>query len=131
MISYVIGIFALVAMAEIYSLRVLSEYISTVNTITFIMFTFIGGIFMGRSWGDEYFDKLLWHLRSRTMPVDETVNGVVMATAAMMLIMPGVITDFFAVLIMIPLTRPLFKGMVVRLLKSRIDQGKSYFFLKD
>lgn len=131
MISYVIGIFALVGMAEVYSLRVLSEYISTVNTITYIMFTFIAGIFLGRSFGDECFDKLVWHLRSRTMPVDETVNGVVMAMAAMMLIMPGVVTDFFALFIVIPLTRPLFKGMVVRLLKSRIDQGKSYFFLKD
>ena len=131
MTSAMIGYFVLGSIAEICSLRILSDYISILNTLSLLMFTFIVGIFMGRSWGEEYFEKLQWHLRSRTLPADETVNGTLMALGSMMLVTPGVITDIVALLIFIPVIRPLFKKMLVGMVKNRIAQGKPYFFIKD
>lgn len=131
MTSYVIGFFTLGVMAEIYSLQLLSSYISFLNTISLLMFVFLSGIFLGRSFGDECFEKLQWHLRSRTMPADDTVNGALMALTSMMLITPGAISDILALLILIPPGRKLFKASVLSLVKSRIAEGKPYFFFKD
>lgn len=131
MTLYVIGYFVLGTIAEICSLRILSGYIEIINTLSYLMFTFLTGVFIGRSWGDECFEKLQWHLRSRTLPADETVNGALMALVAMMFITPGVITDIFALLILIPVIRPLFKKAIVSMVKSRIAQGQPYFFFKD
>lgn len=131
MTSYVIGIFTLGAMAEIYSLRLFSDYIGILNTISFLMFVFLSGIFLGRSFGEEYFEKLQWHLRSRTLPADDVVNGALMAVASMMLITPGIITDVVAMLICIPFSRKLFKKSVVSLVQARIAEGRPYFFFKD
>ncbi len=131
MTSYVIGFFTLGVMAEIYSLQLLGSYISTLNTVSLLMFVFLCGIFLGRSFGDECFEKLQWHLRSRTLPADDTVNGVLMAISSMLLITPGVITDFLAILILIPTSRKLFKNSVLSLVKARIAEGKPYFFFKD
>lgn len=131
MTSYVIGFFTLGVMAEIYSLQLLSGYISTLNTVSLLMFVFLCGIFLGRSFGDECFEKLQWHLRSRTLPADDTVTGVLMVLSSMLLITPGPITDFLAILILIPTTRKLFKSSVLSLVKARIAEGKPYFFFKD
>lgn len=131
MTSYVIGFFTLGVMAEIYSLQLLSSYISTLNTVSLLMFVFLCGIFLGRSFGDECFEKLQWHLRSRTLPADDTVNGVLMALSSMLLITPGPLTDLLAILILIPTSRKLFKNSVLSLVKARIAEGKPYFFFKD
>ena len=131
MTSYVIGFFTLGVMAEIYSLQLLSSYISFLNTISLLMFIFLSGIFLGRSFGDECFEKLQWHLRSRTLPADDTMDGALMAITSMLLITPGVITDILALLILIPPSRKLFKASVLSLVKSRIAEGKPYFFFKD
>jgi UPF0716 protein FxsA len=131
MTSYVVGFFTLGVMAEIYSLQLLSSYISFLNTISLLMFVFLSGIFLGRSFGDECFEKLQWHLRSRTLPADDTMDGALMAITSMLLITPGVITDILALLILIPPSRKLFKASVLSLVKSRIAEGKPYFFFKD
>jgi UPF0716 family protein affecting phage T7 exclusion len=42
-----------------------------------------------------------------------------------------VISDFLALLIFIPATRKVFKKMLVNMMRNRIAQGKTYFFVKD
>jgi UPF0716 family protein affecting phage T7 exclusion len=49
----------------------------------------------------------------------------------MLLITPGVVTDTIALLIMLPATRDLFKGMALNLTMKRIQSGQLYFFFRD
>ena len=89
----VILFFAVGTFAEMYLLTIVSTSISVINTLSLIMFTFLIGNIINRSWGKEYFDKMQWHLRSRSIPGDDVLNGSVMALSGMMLITPGVITS--------------------------------------
>ena len=75
----VVLFFAIGTLGEVYLLTVVSGYISIINTLSLIMFTFLVGNIIGRSWGKEYFEKMQWHLRSRSVPADEVLNGSVMA----------------------------------------------------
>ena len=85
--------FALGTALELFGLKVVSTQISVVNTLNLIMLTFLVGVVVGRSWGKHFFEKMQWHLKSRTLPNDEVLNGTVMTIASMLLITPGVITD--------------------------------------
>ena len=58
----VVSFFAVGTFTEIYFLKVVSEYISIINTLSLIMFTFLVGNIIGRSWGKEFFEKMQWHL---------------------------------------------------------------------
>jgi len=49
----------------------------------------------------------------------------------MFLITPGVVTDVIAFLIMIPLSRGIFKQMALNISMKRIQSGQPYFFFKD
>ena len=95
----VVLFFAIGTLCEVYLLTIVSGYISIINTLSLIMFTFLVGNIIGRSWGKEYFEKMQWHLRSRSVPGDEVLNGSVMALSGMFLVTPGVITDLIGVLI--------------------------------
>lgn len=127
----VVLFFAVGTFCEIYLLTVVSTYISIINTLSLIMFTFLVGNIIGRSWGKEYFEKMQWHLRSRSVPGDEVLNGSVMALSGMFLITPGVITDLIGVLILFPVTRSIFKNITESIVKRKITSGELYYFFKD
>ena len=127
----VVLFFAIGTFCEVYLLTVVSGHISIINTLSLIMFTFLVGNIIGRSWGKEYFEKMQWHLRSRSIPGDEVLNGSVMALSGMSLVTPGVITDLIGVLILLPMTRGIFKDITERLVKRKIANGELYYFFKD
>ena len=127
----VVVCFAVGTAIEMYLLGWLSGVISTINTFSFSMFTFLIGIVAGRSWGREFFDKMQWHLKSRTIPNDEVLNGAVMALASMMLITPGIVTDSVGFLILFPKTRWIFKKLAANYVQNRINTGEQYYFFKN
>ncbi|MEE9258743.1 MAG: FxsA family protein [Nitrospinaceae bacterium] len=127
-----VGVFFAVGTAvELYLLKELSLLISIVNTLSLIMLTFLLGIVVGRSWGNDYFVKMQWHLKSRTLPEDEVLNGAVMALASMFLITPGIITDTLGILILFSLTRGIFKELAADFVRKKISRGEVYYFFKD
>ena len=127
----VTAFFAIGTGIELYGLKWVSDSISIVNTISLIMFSFLVGIVVSRSYGNECFERIQRSLKSREVPADDVLNGAVMSLCSMLLITPGVVTDTIGLLIMIPATRGIFKGMVLNLTRKRIQAGQQYFFFRD
>ena len=127
----VAAFFALGTGIELYGLKCVSESISIMNTISCVMFSFLGGIVVSRSYGDECLERIQRSLKSREAPADDVLNGAVMSLSSMLLITPGLITDVIGLLIMIPATRGLFKDMALNLTRKRIQSGQQYFFFKN
>ena len=127
----VAAFFALGTGIELYGLKWISESISIMNTISWVMFSFLVGIIVSRSYGDECLERIQRSLKSREAPVDDVLNGAVMSLCSMLLITPGLITDAIGLLIMIPATRGLFKGMALNFTQKKIQAGQQYFFFKD
>jgi UPF0716 protein FxsA len=127
----VTAFFAIGTGIELYGLKWTSESLSIINTVSLIMLTFLIGIVVSRSYGNECFERIQRSLKSREAPADDVLNGAVMSFCSMLLITPGVVSDVIALLIMIPATRGLFKDMALNLTKKRIQSGQTYFFFKD
>jgi UPF0716 protein FxsA len=125
------AIFALGTGIELYGLKFVSDSISILNTVSLVMFTFLVGIVISRSYGKEVFEKMQRQLKAREAPGEEALNGAVMGVASMLLITPGVVTDIIGILIMTPLTRGIFKQIALNVSKDRIQSGQPYFFFKD
>jgi UPF0716 protein FxsA len=113
---------------EIFGLKWISDHISILNTVNLIMLTFLIGVVVGRSWGKNFFEKMQWHLKSRTLPEEEVLNGAVMAIASMLLITPGIVTDTLGFLILMPVFRGLFRDMARSFVKKKIASSELHYF---
>jgi UPF0716 protein FxsA len=131
MLLPVTAFFAIGTGIELYGLKWTSESLSIINTVSLIMLTFLIGIVVSRSYGNECFERIQRSLKSREAPAEDVLNGAVMSLSSMLLITPGVVTDTIALLIMFPASRDFFKGMALNLTMKRIQSGQSYFFFKD
>ena len=127
----VVAYFALCAGIEIYGLKLVSDQISILNTISLIMFSFLTGIVVSRSYGKEVFERMERFLKSRETPNEEALSGAVMGVASILLITPGVVTDIVGLLIIIPITRGIFKDFALNIYNKRIQSGQPYYFFKD
>lgn len=131
MIFVTIAIFLAGSAIELFGLLQMSSSISTLNTVSIIMLSFLMGIVVARSYGKEFLEKIQWHLKSRSKPSEEVLNGAVMVIASYMLITPGPITDLLGLLILIPATRDFFKGFTLSWVNRKIANGDLYFFFQD
>jgi len=122
--------FAIGTAVEMGVLIFLSKSIDTITLINEIMLTFLVGIVVGRSYGKEFFEKMQWHLKSKTMPAKDILNGAVMTIASMLLITPGIVTDIAGLLIITPLTRGIFIDMAANFTRKRSSSGESFYFFK-
>lgn len=116
---------------EILSLTWLGTQISVLNTISLIMFTLLLGVINGRSYGEEWYDKMQWHLRSGTLPSDEVVNGAVMNVGSKLLLTPGLVTDVLGFLIILPQTRFIAKNIALSLFKKKLSRREQWFFFQN
>jgi UPF0716 protein FxsA len=113
---------------EIFSLTWLGTQISVLNTISFTMFTLLLGVINGRSYGEEWYEKMQWHLKSGTLPSDDVVNGAVMNVGSKLLLMPGLVTDVLGLLIVFPKTRFIAKSIALNLFKKKLSRREQWFF---
>ena len=97
----------LVPVIEIYLFIKIGSQIGAFNTISLIFITAIIGIIYARYEGLNTLRSGLTQLIKNELPAYEIISGAILAFAALLLIIPGFMTDIFGFLLIFPLTRKL------------------------
>ena len=92
---------------EIFLMIKIGAKIGALNTIILIFITAITGVFYARVQGIQTLKSGITNLYRNKTPIYELISGASIACAAMLLIIPGFLTDFIGFLLLIPLTRKL------------------------
>ena len=103
-ILFLIGIPAI----EIYLMIKVGGVIGALNTIFLIFFTAITGLYFAKIAGLSALRSGFNQLVKNEMPIYEIISGAALAFAALLLIIPGFLTDLFGFLLIIPITRKFF-----------------------
>ncbi len=93
---------------EIYLFIKIGNYIGAFNTISLIFVTAIIGVWYARYEGFNTLRSAMLQLTKNEMPIYEIISGAALAFAALLLIIPGFLTDVVGFLLIIPFTRKLF-----------------------
>ena len=117
-ILFIIGIPAI----EIYLMIKVGGVIGALNTIFLIFFTAITGIYFAKMAGMSTLKSGFNQLVKNEMPIYEIISGAALAFAALLLIIPGFLTDLIGFLLIIPLTRKFF----IKIISSKFSNKKSY-----
>ena len=97
----------LVPIIEIYLFINIGSQIGAFNTISLIFITAIIGIIYARYEGLNTLKSGFTQLVKNELPAYEIISGAIIAFAAVLLIIPGFMTDVIGFLLIFPLTRKL------------------------
>jgi UPF0716 protein FxsA len=108
----------LVPLLELYILIKIGGYLGAFQTVALVVFTALLGIVIVRLQGLRTLQKIRQSLSQGIVPAEELVDGVLIFVGGILLIIPGVLTDLFALVLLIPYSRTIFK----RWLRRRFDR---------
>ena len=118
-ILFIIGVPAI----EIYLLIKVGGMIGALNTILLIFLTAITGVYFAKIAGLSTLKSGFSQLLKNEIPIYEIISGAALAFAALLLIIPGFLTDLFGFLLIIPVTRKLFIGSIASKFHGKKNNG--------
>ena len=98
----------LIPIIEIYLFIKIGAQIGAIITILLIFFTAIVGVIYARYEGFNTLRSAINQLLKNEVPLYEIISGAALAFAALLLIIPGFLTDIIGFLLIIPITRNFF-----------------------
>ena len=106
---------------EIFLLIKIGGKIGALNTISLIFLTAIIGIYYARLQGLQTLRSGVTSLYQNKTPIYEIISGASIAVAALLLIIPGFLTDTIGFLLLIPLSRNILFKIAFR--NKKMDKG--------
>ena len=115
-ILFIIGI----PLIEIYLMIKIGSVIGAFNTIFLIFFTAVTGIYFAKLEGLNAIRAGFGQLVKNEIPIYEIISGAALAFAALLLIIPGFLTDLIGFLLIVPMTRKIF----IKIISSKFNKKK-------
>jgi len=114
-----------IPLIEIYLMIKVGGVIGAFNTIFLIFFTAAAGIYFARLAGLSTLKSGFNQLIKNEIPVYEIISGAALAFAALLLIIPGFLTDIIGFLLIIPITRKIFiKSISSKFKNKKVNNNK-------
>ena len=107
-------IFIVIPALEIFLLIKIGGQIGAFSTVALIFLTAIIGIYFARLQGIRTLRSGMVNLYQNRVPIYEIISGASIAIAALLLIIPGFLTDFIGFLLLIPFSRKLLFGLTIK-----------------
>ena len=116
-------IFIVVPLAELYVIFKVGEEIGYPLTILILAADSIIGSLLLKSQGRAVWRRFSEAMAAGRVPHPEVLDGVMVIFGAAFLITPGFLTDILGLVLLLPPTRALARGLVLRALGGRIAIG--------
>ena len=107
---------------EIFLLIEIGSKIGALNTISLIFLTAIIGIYFAKIEGLKTARSAMVNLYQNKIPIYEIISGASIAVAALLLIVPGFITDTLGFLMLVPISRKFLIRSLVNRQKNSAHQ---------
>ena len=121
---FLIGIPAI----EIFVMIKIGQNIGALSTIGLIFLTAIVGVYFAKIAGINTLRSGIYNLYKNQIPLYEIFSGASIALAAMLLILPGFITDTFGFLLLIPTTRKFIIKLFLK--KKHLEKNENNDFIE-
>ena len=118
-----VALFIVVPLAELYVILKVGDAIGAVWTILLLAVDSLIGSLLLRAQGRSVWGRFNETVASGRMPHREVVDGVLVIFGGAFLITPGFLTDIVGLLLLIPPTRALVRGILLRRLGRRVVVG--------
>ncbi|MEM7343462.1 MAG: FxsA family protein [Chloroflexota bacterium] len=124
MLTRLLLLFIIIPIIELTLLIQLGQWIGTLPTIGIIFVTGVLGAFLARRQGLQVLARIRGDFGSGRIPADSLSDGAMILVASAVLLTPGVLTDIFGFLCLIPTTRRVIKQAIWRWVEKAMKDGR-------
>ena len=110
---------------EIFLLIKIGGKIGALSTVALIFLTAVIGIYFAKVQGIITLKSGMLNLYQNKMPIYELMSGASIAMAALLLIIPGFLTDFIGLLLLIPFTRKILFTISFKNKREPVKENKN------
>ena len=111
---------------EIFVMIEVGSIIGALNTILLILFTATTGVYYARTQGIATLRSGISQLIKNEIPFYEIISGAALAFGALLLILPGFVSDFFGFMLIVPLTRKIIFKLIASKFPKQKGKGKNF-----
>jgi UPF0716 protein FxsA len=122
-----VALFIVVPLAELYVIYLVGDAIGVVWTLLLLAADSVLGSLLLRSQGRAVWRRFNAELAAGRMPHREVQDGVMIVFGGAFLITPGFITDVIGLLLLLPPTRSVIRGVLMRRLARQAVQRTRRF----
>ena len=123
MLGRLVLLFLITPVVELALLIQIGERIGFWPTMAIIVATGLAGSFLARREGFSVWKRFNQRLAEGGLPGEELVDGMIILVAGALLITPGVLTDVFGFIGLLPFTRAPVRRFLIKRLKKRVEDG--------
>tara|TARA_B100001996_G_C18226967_1_gene425951 strand:+ start:34 stop:462 length:429 start_codon:yes stop_codon:yes gene_type:complete len=109
---------------EIFVMIKIGAKIGALNTISLIFLTAIIGIYFAKQQGLKTMRSGVLNLYQNKIPIYEIIAGASIGIAALLLIIPGFMTDSIGFLLLIPFTRKILINLFIKKKRNNLNNKK-------
>ncbi|MBU2591683.1 MAG: FxsA family protein [Nitrospinota bacterium] len=113
-------LFVILPIVELSILIKIGHIMGVFNTVMLILLTAMVGSFMVKMEGLNVLYRFQENTNRGIFPAEELFDGVLILIAGVLLITPGVVTDFIGFLFVFPASRGVIKKLIKKYLKTQI-----------
>ncbi len=114
--------FIILPLAEIAILVYVGTILGVIETIIIVVVTGLFGASLARWQGFATLAKIRASTRQGILPADEILNGALILAGGLFFITPGLITDTFGLVLLLPAARTPVIKWIKRMLENRIER---------
>jgi len=122
MIGLLAILFLLVPIGELYGMVQVAREIGGVETIGLLILVSVVGAWLAKMAGLSVIARFQRTIREGRVPSAELVDGILVVFAGALMISPGFLSDCLAILLLLPPTRALVRGAILR----RVREGGGF-----
>ncbi len=115
--------FTIIPVIELWFLIKIGSFFGLLPTLVLVISTGIAGAALARLQGFHTMLKIRQSLQQGIMPKDELFDAFLILAAGIVLITPGILTDIFGIILLIPTTREVIKRFIQHEVKKMIEKG--------
>jgi UPF0716 protein FxsA len=122
-------LFIVTPMVELLLLIEIGKAIGTLEVIFLTIVTGIIGAALAKSQGLSVLRKMQQEMAEGRIPASNLMDGVMILIGGILLLTPGVLTDLFGLVLLIPWTRVLMKKMLMKWMTFKIQKGQIHIHI--
>lgn len=113
-----------IIIVEVFGITLVSSWIGGWNTLLLIVITSLLGIAVARFEGMKVLEDAKQQMSEGKVPGRTFIDGICILIGGWLLIIPGFITDIIGFTLAFPLTRPLYRSLILMWIMKKMKDGR-------